>query len=143
MEDLFLDASPCLVVQRMSDVAKRPVLPLLARHGDEQPVSTLDDLDVAHHETLIEDDGDERLELLLLNGEDPDLRDIHRCGPSLRTARVRPFLMREPWPCTRPPRRFDPATYARTVTFGSVMSTRERLVPPRHRVQRPPIRCRT
>ena len=37
-EHLLLEVLPHLVVQRMRDVLERPVLPLLARHRDEQPL---------------------------------------------------------------------------------------------------------
>ena len=70
-DDLLFELAPRLVVQRMGDVAKRPVLPLLARHRDEQAVRALDDLDVADDETVVEDDRDEGLELVLVERERP------------------------------------------------------------------------
>src|SRR5436189_83609 len=77
VENLLLDPPPRLVVQRVGDVPERPVLPLLARHRDEQTVGSLDDLDVADHEAVVEDHRDERFELLFLDGEDSDVRDVH------------------------------------------------------------------
>jgi lysophospholipase L1-like esterase len=75
---ITLDPPPRLVVQRMRDVPERSVLALLARHRNEKPVGPLNDLDVANHEAVVEDDGNERLELFFFDREDPDLRDIHR-----------------------------------------------------------------
>src|SRR6185295_16982023 len=84
-EDPLLDAPPRLAVERMRDVAEGPVLPLLARHRDEQPGLSADDLDVADHEAVVDDDGDERLELLLIEGEHPDVGDPHlRPHPAVR-----------------------------------------------------------
>src|SRR5207244_1147966 len=63
--------------QRMRDVLERPVLPLLAGHRDEQPLRSVDDLDVRHDEALIEDDGYERLELFVIDRHDLDVCDLH------------------------------------------------------------------
>src|SRR5688572_20209271 len=76
-EDLLLEVLAHLVVQRMCDVLERPVLPLLARHGNEQPLRSVDDLDVGHHERLVKHDRYERLELLVLHRDDLDVCDLH------------------------------------------------------------------
>src|SRR4029079_15249813 len=76
-EDLGLDHPSGLVVQGMGHVLELAVLLLAAGHADEQPVPALDGLDVVDHETMIEDDRPERLELLLLNRENLDLCDLH------------------------------------------------------------------
>ena len=76
-QDLVLEVLPHLVVQRVGDVLESAVLPLLARHRHEKPLRTMDDLDVRHDETLVEDDGNERLELLVVDRDDLDVRDLH------------------------------------------------------------------
>src|SRR6185436_16496872 len=76
-QDLLLDPSPCLAVQRVGDVTEGAVLPLLARHRDEQSARAADDPDVADHEAVVDDDRDERLQLLLIDGEHPDFGDLH------------------------------------------------------------------
>src|SRR6185503_10458332 len=54
-EHLLFQVLPHLVVERVCDVLERPVLALLAGHGDEETLRPVDDLDVRHHEALIED----------------------------------------------------------------------------------------
>src|SRR5262245_45022326 len=85
LDDPLFDLAPGLGVERMSDVAERPVLAPLARHGDEQSARALDDLDVAHHEAVVEDHGHERLELLFLDGKDSHLGDFHAQTPACTT----------------------------------------------------------
>src|SRR5882672_5942336 len=83
-QDLVFDFFPRLVVQRMGDVAERAVLPLLARHRNEQPVGAANDLDVADDKAVIDDDGNEGLELLLVDRKHPDVGDLHAQRPSIR-----------------------------------------------------------
>ncbi len=61
----------------MSDVLELAVPLASTRHADEQSVAALDHLDVVHHEAVVEDDRDERLQLLLVDRENFDLRDLH------------------------------------------------------------------
>src|SRR5688572_81250 len=82
---------PRLVVQGMRDVPKRPVLALLAGHRDEQPAVPMDDLDVAHYEAVIEDDGDERFQLLLIHRKHSDVSDFHLLRSSIQ-GRERPVV---------------------------------------------------
>ena len=76
-EHLLLEVLAHLVVERMGDVLERPVLPLLAGHRHEQALGAVDDLDVGHHEAVVEDDGHERLELLVVYRDDLDVGDLH------------------------------------------------------------------
>ena len=61
-----------------------PSLRFLRRHRDEQPLGSVDDLDVGHDEPLVEDDRDERLELLVVHRDDLDVRDLHGARSSPR-----------------------------------------------------------
>src|SRR5262245_3515747 len=72
-----LDLLPRLVVQGMRDVPERPVLPLLAGHRDEKAVDSVDDFDIAHHEAVVDDDGDKRLQFVFVDREDADIGDLH------------------------------------------------------------------
>src|SRR2546426_3623586 len=93
-QHLVFDHLARLVVQGMGDVPERAVLPFLAGHRDEQAVVPVDNLDVADHEAVVNDDGNESLQFFFVDRKDPDLGDFHgRRLPSIlrffsRTPRV-------------------------------------------------------
>src|SRR5512146_357121 len=73
-----------LVVERVGRVPVGAVLLLFAGHGDEEPVVAVDHLQVAHDETVVEDDRGVPLELLVVgHGINFDLGDIHLPPPPL------------------------------------------------------------
>src|SRR4051794_5663532 len=61
----------------MRNVLEFAVLLAFGGHRNEEPVRPLDHLEVRYQETIVEDDRDVRLQLLLGDGKDLDLRDVH------------------------------------------------------------------
>src|SRR5690606_32762221 len=67
----------CLLVDRMTDVFVRPIVLATARHREEQPLTSFDDLDAFDHERILECEAERRFQLRVLTEEHPDLGDSH------------------------------------------------------------------
>ena len=81
------EAGPQVVLAHAPRAAVRQ---LPARHGDEDPLRPLDDFQVANDEGVVEGDGAEREQplVVLLAQLDADFRDDHRGPPSCRRSCV-------------------------------------------------------
>ncbi|VBB40894.1 hypothetical protein TRIP_E380010 [uncultured Spirochaetota bacterium] len=87
-ENLFLKSRPEIGTYGMRYILIFPSIRPSARHGDEDAVFPLDDLDIVHHEAFIEGDGDIRLQFSFSrNLADSDVRNFHsKDAPFVYTA---------------------------------------------------------
>src|SRR5690606_21516980 len=82
----------CLLVDRMTDVFVRPIVLATARHREEQPLTSFDDLDAFYHERILECEAERRFQLRVLTEEHPDLGDSHCRLPQVSHAWGGPIL---------------------------------------------------
>ena len=76
-KDGVFDMVAGFLVEWVSDIAELAVFALFTGHGDEKTASTLNNLNVADHEAVVDCDGDVGFELVFIDREDFDLGDFH------------------------------------------------------------------